>query len=160
MAFFWKKKNKEEEAAEIKSLDEGLQKTKMGLFARISRAIAGKSKVDDVTLDEIEEALIESDLGVDTTLKIIDLLEDRVARDKYMDASELNRMLKEEIATLLSANEQVQDPFDFSKKPYVIMVVGVNGQPPSVNWLPVLKRMVRKLCSAQPTRSVRQRLSN
>ncbi len=127
MAFFWKKKNKEEEAAEIKSLDEGLQKTKMGLFARISRAIAGKSKVDDVTLDEIEEALIESDLGVDTTLKIIDLLEDRVARDKYMDASELNRMLKEEIATLLSANEQVQDPFDFSKKPYVIMVVGVNG---------------------------------
>ena len=127
MAFFWKKKNKEEEAAEIKSLDEGLKKTKMGLFSRISRAIAGKSRVDDVTLDEIEEALIESDLGVDTTLKIIDLLEERVARDKYMDASELNRMLKEEISTLLAANKEADEPFDFSKKPYVIMVVGVNG---------------------------------
>lgn len=127
MAFFWKKKNKEEEAAEIKSLDEGLKKTKMGLFSRISRAIAGKSRVDDVTLDEIEEALIESDLGVDTTLKIIDLLEERVARDKYMDASELNRMLKEEILTLLAANKEADEPFDFSKKPYVIMVVGVNG---------------------------------
>lgn len=127
MRFFWQKKNKEEAAAEKKTLDEGLKKTKTGLFDRLTRAIAGKSRVEDGLLDEIEEALIESDLGVDTTLKIIDLLEERVARDKYLSVEELNAMLKEEIAGLLRDGGPECEPFDFSKKPYVVMVVGVNG---------------------------------
>ena len=112
--------------------DKGVQKTKKSFFERISRAIAGKSKVDDDTLDAIEEALIASDMGVDTTLKIIDNLEDRVQRDKYMSFDELLDMLHEEVGNLLDisgggeAGNTVR-PFDFSKKPYVIMVVGVNG---------------------------------
>lgn len=110
-------------------LDKGLQKTKTGLLGRISRAIAGKSKVDDDVLDNLEEILITSDVGVETTLKIIKRIEKRVAHDKYINISELNKILKEEIASLLeengSANGEI--PFDFSKKPYVIMVVGVNG---------------------------------
>lgn len=111
-----------------KSLDKGMEKTKRGLFERISRAISGKSKVDDDVLDGIEDALIASDVGVDTTLKIIDMLEERVARDKYMNTEELYRILKEEMMSLLVVDGKEDAPvFDFSKKPYVIMVVGVNG---------------------------------
>lgn len=105
--------------------DKGIQKTKQGFFQRLSRAVVGKSRVDDDLLDAIEEALVASDMGVDTTLKIIDNLEDRVQRDKYMSFEELVDILREEIAELLG--EDVVVPFDFSKKPYVIMVVGVNG---------------------------------
>ena len=131
MAFFglFGKKSKEEKA----SLDHGLQKTKTGIFERISRAIVGKSTVDDDVLDGIEEALIASDIGVDTTLKIIESLQERVARDKFMNTEELNSILREEIEKLLDINPNEEQSgeedavFDFSKKPYVIMVVGVNG---------------------------------
>lgn len=126
MAFFglFGKKSKEEK----ESLDSGLQKTKTGIFDKIQRAIAGKSKVDEQVLDGIEEALIASDIGVDTTLKIIDNLEDRVAKDKYVNTAELYSILKDEICRLLDDNgKPQQEPFDFSKKPYIIMVVGVNG---------------------------------
>lgn len=129
MAFFglFGKKSKEEKA----SLDQGLQKTKTGIFEKISRAIVGKSKVDDDVLDGIEEALIASDIGVETTLKIIESLEERVARDKFMNTQELYAILREEIEKLLDIKdeetEQEKPVFDFSKKPYVIMVVGVNG---------------------------------
>ena len=128
MAFFglFGKKSKEEK----ESLDQGLQKTKTGLFEKISRAIVGKSKVDDDVVDGIEEALIASDIGVETTLKIIESLEERVARDKFMNTNELYSILREEIEKLLDIKdeEEVEKPvFDFSKKPYVIMVVGVNG---------------------------------
>lgn len=128
MAFFglFGKKSKEEK----ESLDQGLQKTKTGIFEKISRAIVGKSKVDDDVLDGIEEALIASDIGVETTLKIIESLEERVARDKFMNTNELYSILREEIEKLLDIKdeEEVEKPvFDFSKKPYVIMVVGVNG---------------------------------
>jgi fused signal recognition particle receptor len=106
----------------------------MGIFDKISRAIVGKSTVDDDVLDGIEEALIASDLGVDTTLKIIDSLQERVARDKFMNTEELNSILREEIEKLLDINpaeesdgSEEEKAFDFSKKPYVIMVVGVNG---------------------------------
>ncbi|MDR2292807.1 MAG: signal recognition particle-docking protein FtsY [Prevotellaceae bacterium] len=110
-------------------LDKGLQKTKTGLLSKISRAIVGKSKVDDDVLDNLEEVLITSDVGVETTLKIIERIEKRAARDKYINTAELNTILKEEIASLLEENGSVngQTPFDFSIKPYVIMVVGVNG---------------------------------
>lgn len=128
MAFFglFGKKTKEEQ----QSLDQGLQKTKSGIFDKISRAIVGKSRVDDDVLDGIEEALIASDIGVETTLKIIDSLEERVARDKYMNTEELNSILREEIEKLLNVKDsdgEIPEPFDFSKKPYVMMVVGVNG---------------------------------
>ena len=96
----------------------------LSFFQRISRAVIGKSRVDDDTLDAIEEALVESDMGVDTTLKIIDNLEERVERDKFMSFDELVGLLREEIGSLVG--ESVA-PFDFSKKPYVILVVGVNG---------------------------------
>ena len=112
--------------------DKGVQKTKKSFFERISRAVIGKSKVDDDTLDAIEEALIATDMGVDTTLKIIDNLEERVQKDKFVSFDELTEMLHDEIGKLLnvSESETADDsaaPFDFSKKPYVIMVVGVNG---------------------------------
>lgn len=112
--------------------DKGVQKTKRNFFEKISRAVMGKSKVDDDTLDAIEEALIATDMGVDTTLKIIDNLEERVQRDKFVSFDELIDLLHDEIAKLLnvSESETADDtvvPFDFSKKPYVIMVVGVNG---------------------------------
>ncbi len=112
--------------------DKGVQKTKRSFFERLSRAVVGKSKVDDSLLDAIEEALVASDMGVDTTLKIIDNLEERVQRDKYVSFDELLEMLRDEIRKLLDiADDEVSDPdnlpFDFSKKPYVIMVVGVNG---------------------------------
>ena len=130
MAFFglFGKKSAEEQS----SLDKGLQKTKNGIFEKISRAIAGKSKVDADVLDGIEEALIASDIGVDTTLKIIDNLEERVAKDKFMNMDELYSLLRSEIEKLLnitSGSDSDKEPqiFDFSKKPYVIMVVGVNG---------------------------------
>ena len=111
------------------SLDEGLSKTKESVFKKISRAVAGKSKVDDEVLDNLEEVLITSDVGVDTTLKIIERIEKRVASDKYFGVNELNGILKEEIANLLQENNSDEVDIDFSAgdNPYVIMVVGVNG---------------------------------
>ncbi len=111
------------------SLDKGLEKTKKSFFSKLSKAIAGKSKVDDEVLDDLEEVLITSDVGVDTTLKIIERIENRVAKDKYLGTSELNKILREEIAGLLAENETA-NALKFSPdttKPYVIMVVGVNG---------------------------------
>ena len=112
--------------------DKGVQKTKRSFFEKLSRAVVGKSKVDDDTLDAIEVALVASDMGVDTTLEVIDRLEERVHRDKFVSFDELVGILREEIASLLnlSDSETIDDnavPFDFTKKPYVIMVVGVNG---------------------------------
>ena len=112
------------------NLDKGLSKTKENVFSKITRAIAGKSKVDDEVLDNLEEVLITSDVGVETTLKIIDRIEKRVARDKYVTTSELTNLLRDEIASLLTENNTVDgDGFTLpeDKKPYVIMVVGVNG---------------------------------
>lgn len=112
------------------TLDKGLEKTKSNIFSKLSRAVAGKSKVDEQVLDDLEEVLITSDVGVDTTLKIIDRIEERVARDKYVNTDELTRILREEIAHLLTENNS-SDIEEFTipegKKPYVIMVVGVNG---------------------------------
>ncbi len=111
--------------------DKGVEKTKKSFFERISRAVVGKSRVDEDTLDAIEEALIASDIGVDTTLKIIDNLEDRVSRDKFMGFDELVDILHDEVEKLLNLDKSqaVDDiiPFDYTKKPYVVMVVGVNG---------------------------------
>lgn len=111
--------------------DKGVKKTNKTFFERLSHAIAGKTEVDADVLDAMEEALVATDMGVDTTLKIIDNLEDRVSRDKYVSQNELIGMLREEIAALLDVNGDSAGsdalPFDFSKKPYVIMVVGVNG---------------------------------
>ena len=111
------------------SLDKGLTKTKESVFSKISRAVAGKSKVDDEVLDNLEEILITSDVGVDTTLKIIERIEKRVSEDKYLGTSELNKILKEEIAKLLEENHSTDISMDFDGGgyPYVIMVVGVNG---------------------------------
>ena len=112
------------------TLDKGLERTKESVFGKISRAIAGKSTVDDDVLDDLEEVLITSDVGVDTTLKIIDRIQKRVARDKYISTSELNNILREEIAALLEENNTGDlDEWDLPKgdKPYVILVVGVNG---------------------------------
>jgi len=112
------------------NLDKGLEKTKTSLFGKITKSIAGKTKIDDEVLDDLEEILVTSDVGVDTTLKIIERIEARVARDKYLGTSELNKMLKEEIADLLSKNENPHlKDFNFLSQdsPYVIMVVGVNG---------------------------------
>jgi len=111
-------------------LDEGLSKTKENFFGKLSRAIIGKSKVDDEVLDNLEEILITSDVGVDTTLKIIGRIEERVARDKFVNTSELNSILNEEIVALLAENntaDYTQFSIPKDKKPYVIMVVGVNG---------------------------------
>jgi fused signal recognition particle receptor len=108
--------------------DKGVQKTKQNFFQKISRAIVGRSSIDDSVLDAIEEALVSSDMGVDTTLKVIDKLQDRVENDKYMSFDELISMLREEIGDMLNVdNTETVVPFDFTKKPYVIMVVGVNG---------------------------------
>jgi len=123
---FFSKDKKEEKAI----LDEGLAKTKENVFSKLSRAIAGKSKVDEEVLDQLEEILITSDVGVDTTLKIIERIEKRIARDKYIDTKELNAVLRDEITNLLIKHDN-EDSEDFDlptdKKPYVIMVVGVNG---------------------------------
>ena len=112
------------------SLDKGLEKTKENFFSKISKAVAGKSKVDEAVLDELEEVLITSDVGVDTTIKIIERLEERVARDKYVGTEELHGLLKDEIAQLLADNN-TPDPKEFTPPasgfPYVILVVGVNG---------------------------------
>ena len=109
------------------TLDKGLSKTKESVFSKIARAVAGKSKVDDEVLDNLEEVLITSDVGVETTLNIIKRIEERVAKDKYVTTQELNRILREEIAALLTENNTM-DSEEFSvpegKKPYVIMVVG------------------------------------
>ncbi|HAR73671.1 MULTISPECIES: signal recognition particle-docking protein FtsY [Empedobacter] len=124
----WFKKILGKESKE--KLDEGLEKSKTSLFDKISRAVVGKSKVDDEVLDDLEEVLISSDVGVETTIKIIRRIEERVERDKYVSTSELDLILREEIAGLLSENN-IEDTNGFSipKKdvPYVIMVVGVNG---------------------------------
>lgn len=112
------------------SLDKGLEKSKEGIFNRLTRAVAGKDKVDDEVLDELEEVLISSDVGVETTVRIIKRIEARVARDKYLGTAELHVLLREEIAALLAENN-TSDVAEVSipegKKPYVIMVVGVNG---------------------------------
>ena len=112
------------------SLDKGLEKSKENIFSKLSKALVGKSTVDDDVLDELEEILVSSDVGIDTTLKIIDRIQKRVARDKYIGTNELDRILREEIASLLSENK-TEDLKDFETpaevKPYVLMVVGVNG---------------------------------
>lgn len=111
-------------------LDKGLETTKQSVFSKITRAIAGKSKVDDEVLDNLEEILITSDVGVNTTVKIIERIEERIARDKYVSTSELNNVLRTEIAALLTENntENAEDwDLPTSHKPYVILVVGVNG---------------------------------
>lgn len=120
---FFNKKKKE-------TLDKGLEKTKTSFFDKITRAVAGKSTVDDEVLDDLEEVLITSDVGVDTTVKIIKRIEERVARDKYVSTSELNGILRDEIASLLEENNTVDgDSWDLPSDhtPYVILVVGVNG---------------------------------
>ena len=112
------------------TLDKGLEKTKESVFSKLTRAVAGKSKVDDEVLDNLEEVLITSDVGVDTTLKVIERIEERVARDKYVSTSELNGILREEIASLLAENNtDDNDSWELPSdhKPYVILVVGVNG---------------------------------
>ncbi len=124
MSFFGKLFSRDKDKQE--TLDQGLQKTKESFFGKIARAVAGKDKVDDDVLDDLEEALVTSDVGVDTTLNIIRRIEDRVARDKYVGTEELNNILREEIAALLQENDTTQIAIE-EKKPYVIMVVGVNG---------------------------------
>ena len=127
MGFFKKLFSREKK----EQLDSGLEKTKKGVWDKITRAVAGKSKVDEEVLDNLEEVFITSDMGVDTSLKIIERLEERVARDKYVSTSELNDILCDEISQLLARPERDSDLGDFEvpadKKPYVIMVVGVNG---------------------------------
>lgn len=126
MSFFKKIFSKEKK----ETLDKGLEKTKTSFLSKLSKAVAGKSKVDDDVLDNLEEVLVSSDVGVNTTLKVIDRIEARIAKDKYLGTEELNKILREEIAALLSETNSGEDK-DFSvpatKKPYVLMVVGVNG---------------------------------
>jgi fused signal recognition particle receptor len=112
------------------TLDKGLEKSKSSFLSKLTKAVAGKSKVDDEVLDNLEEVLVSSDVGVDTTLKIIDRIEARVAKDKYLGTDELNKILREEIAGLLSetnSGEETEYTIPTDKKPYVLMVVGVNG---------------------------------
>lgn len=126
MGFFKKIFSKEKK----ETLDSGLNKTKEGLFSKLKKAVAGKSKIDDDVLDNLEEVFITSDVGVNTTLKILDRIQERVARDKYATTNELNDMLCEEITQMLADNDNAnREDFtvDDDKKPYVIMVVGVNG---------------------------------
>lgn len=123
--FFNKTKKESKEV-----LDKGLEKTKEGFFSKLTRSLVGKSKVDDEYLDELEEILISSDVGVETTLKIISRLEKRIEEQKYINASELHDVLKEEIIALLAENNTINADFELNEnvpKPYVIMVVGVNG---------------------------------
>lgn len=120
---FFTRENKE-------SLDKGLEKTKESVFTKLSRAVVGKSKVDDEVLDNLEEVLVSSDVGVETTLRIIERIEARVAKDKYLNTSELNKILREEIVALLEGNDSAGDsgfPASEITYPYVIMIVGVNG---------------------------------
>lgn len=123
------KRNKEQQEQK-EALDEGLKKTKEGFFSRITKAIAGKDKVDEEVLDQLEEALVGADVGIDTTVAIINRIEARVAKDKFLGTSELNRILQEEIMGMLTAAQSNEfERFDIpaGKKPYVILVVGVNG---------------------------------
>lgn len=122
-------KKKESSPKEQEALDKGLEKTKEGLFSKLTKAVAGKSTVDDDVLDNLEEILVTSDVGVSTTLKIIERIQQRVARDKYFGVSELNSLLKDEIQKLLAENNSSDfENFEYGNhKPYVIMVVGVNG---------------------------------
>ena len=125
MGFFgiFSKEKKEE-------LDQGLEKSSQSIFQKISRAVAGKSTVDEIVLDDLEEILVSSDVGVQTTIKIIGRIEERVAKDKYVGASELNSILRDEVAALLEENQssdQTQFSIPETDGPYVIMVVGVNG---------------------------------
>ena len=124
MSWFKKIFNKEEK----ESLDKGLEKSRQGFFEKMTKAVVGKSKVDEEVLDNLEEILIASDVGAATTIKIIEKIEDRVARDKYVSTEELDRLLREEITDLLLQNPHASTGnIDETKKPYVIMVVGVNG---------------------------------
>ena len=124
MARFGKKSSKEKK----QNLEKGLEKTKENVFKKLSRAVVGKTKVDEEVLDNLEEVLITSDVGVNTTLKIIERIEKRVAKDRYLSTDELNSILKEEIIDLLKEKEKNVDfSFEAENKPYVIMVVGVNG---------------------------------
>jgi fused signal recognition particle receptor len=123
MGFFDKLFGKKEK----ESLDEGLQKTKENFFSKVSKAIAGKSTVDEEVLDELEEALVTADVGIETTVAIIDRIEARVAKDKYLNTSELNRILQEEIKEMLVKADSYDFTSDIPHKPYVILVVGVNG---------------------------------
>lgn len=124
---FFKKKQEAPEAQE--ALDKSLEKTKEGFFSKITKAVVGKSTIDDDVLDNLEEVLVTSDVGVTTTLKIVERIQERVARDKYVSTDELNRLLKEEIQALLAENNSNDfESFEYGNhKPYVIMVVGVNG---------------------------------
>ncbi|TYR37374.1 signal recognition particle-docking protein FtsY [Sphingobacterium phlebotomi] len=124
---FFKKKQETVEAQE--ALDKGLEKTKEGFFSKITKAVVGKSTIDDEVLDNLEEVLVMSDVGVTTTLKIVERIQQRVARDKYVGTEDLNRLLKEEIQALLAENNSDDfETFEYGvHKPYVIMVVGVNG---------------------------------
>ena len=127
MGFFDLFKNKKQSQEDLEA---GLKKTKDGVFSKLTRALVGKSKVDAELLDDLEEILITSDVGVDTTVRIIDRIERRVSRDKYMNASELNGILRDEIAALLYENDTTEKGLAFEKNdsgPYVMMVVGVNG---------------------------------
>ena len=120
----------QQEQAQQEELSEGLQKTKTGFFSKLARAVAGRSTVDADVLDDLEEVLITSDVGVETTVKIIDRIEARIARDKYMNTSELNAILRDEIAQLLEESHSSREDFGLEVKPgmpYVMMVVGVNG---------------------------------
>lgn len=147
-------KNKKE------TLDKGLEKTKQSVFSKLARAVAGKSKVDDEVLDNLEEILITSDVGVDTTLKIIRRIEERIARDKYVSTDELNEVLREEVANLLIENHSENtDNWELptDHRPYVIMVVGVNGvgKTTTIGKLAYQSnRPERRFISEQPTRSV------
>lgn len=116
------------ESQSEQQLEDGLKKTKSSMFGKLSKALAGKSRVDETVLDDLEEVLVTSDVGVETTVKIIERIEERVARDKYLDTKELNEILREEIAALLKGEDADQEDFSVPEsRPYVIMVVGVNG---------------------------------
>lgn len=127
MGLFDKLFNRDQEKQQQEAVEQGLEKTRDSVFSKLGKAIAGKSKVDDEVLDELEEVLITSDVGVATTVKIIEAIEARVARDKYLGTSELQKILREEIAALLAEAPDFSRQLDEQSKPYVIMVVGVNG---------------------------------
>ena len=133
------------------TLDRGLEKTKESVLSKISRAIAGKTTIDDDVLDNLEEALITSDVGVETTLRIIERLQERVKKDKYLGTTELNHILVDEVASLLAENNSMQ-VMDFTDplpaKPYVVMVVGVNG----VGKTTTIGKLCRYLQKSQPLR--------
>lgn len=126
-SFFSRNKTAEQSKEEKADLERGLDKTKDSIFKKIARAVAGKSSVDDEVLDNLEEVLVTSDVGVDTTLQIIERIQERVRKDRYLGVAELNKVLREEICALLEENRQHAPWTEEGKKPYVIMVVGVNG---------------------------------